>query len=339
MRFSLAGLVKGLILSALVCAVVFIGMRYFGALGQNAGDDPASLSRQAMQALEAVRTRQPGERRPPSYDMVLAPLDKLLRQARDTLQSANYNPATDFDAIYRLTAPVIDVAGLADAQAKLETGYLTKEYRFNDQKGEASFYMASALWERINALQPRNLGHLDEPIPLPAADMNRLRQILDAGIAAAPDNRDLYYLRGVVNRAEGLYAPAGRDLERAVELDPAYSAAWNTLGLVRIALREFDRAEEALERARVLSLEEARQSNTEPGAEYAAILYNLASFHEGLAAFYIRENRVNPTVEARRLMNRHVNEARKYLQEFIQREPADSPDAREAQGKLNALPQ
>ncbi len=338
MQFTLRGFLKGIIIAGLLCMAVFLGLRHFGYIGRPENDDPISLAREAREALAAVRARRPGQSRPPSYDMVLAPLDKLLAQARELVQSGSFNPVTDYDLVVRLTAPVMEVARLADAQAKLETGYLTKEYRFNDQFGEASLYLATTLWERINALQPKNLGYLDDPVPLPENDMKRLRDILDAGINAAPDSRDLHYLRGIVNRADGLFAPAAKDLERAVEIDSSYAAAWNTLGLVRIPLREFDKAEEALERARALALLEAEKFKVEPGEEYTAIVYNLASFHEGLAAFYERESRLNPTVENQRLLKKHAADARKHLEEFLSREPSGTPDAREARAKLDALP-
>jgi tetratricopeptide (TPR) repeat protein len=141
-----------------------------------------------------------------------------------------------------------------------------------------------------------------------------------------------------VNRAEGLFGPAARDLEAAVEFDPGLSSAWNVLGLVRIALREFDGAEEALERARAVEARIMEETGARPGGEYLAILYNLASFHEGLASFYSREYRMTPTVEGQQLMERHSAGARKYFEEFLKYEPAASPDAEEVRTKMAALP-
>ncbi len=339
MRFTSTGLIKGIIVSAVLCVLVLSGLRALGMFGAgDSGNDPETLARRARNALEAVKKRQPGDRRPASYDQVLAPLDELLKQARDLTHSETYNPAADYEKVRAIVLPVIEISTLAEAQAKTETGYLTKEYRFNDQRGEACQYLAAALWERINAQRPGSQGYFGETQSLPAADMNELRRILDAGIEAAPGNRNLWYLRGVLNRAEGLFGPAAGDLEKAVALDPSYPAAWNTLGLVRINLKEFDGAEEALERARQLALDEASKFNAQPGPEYVAIIYNLAMFHENLASYYVRENRINPTVEARRLANKHVADARKYLEEFLAREPAGTPDARTAQAKLAALP-
>lgn len=300
--------------------------------------EPAKLVREATANLEAVRQRKPGERRPASYDSVMAPLDKLLQQTQKLMQSDTFNPVDDFEQIRTLTLPVIDIATEADRQAKTETGPLAKEYRFNAQKGEACQYLANVMWERINRRLPAQGNYFGDGVPYPPTEMNELRKVLDTGIEAAPQNGDLYYIRGVINRAEGLFAAAARDLERSVDINHEYAAAWNTLGLVRISLKEFPKAEEALERARALALEEARRFNVEPGEEYTAILYNLALFHEGLAAHYVRENRMEPTVESQRLLTRHSAEARRYLTEFLTREPAGSPDARTAQVKLQGLP-
>lgn len=339
MHFTSSGFAKGALISVLVVAVAFGLLKSLGYTGSGRDpDDPAVLAQEARGNLEKVRQRKPSDRRPASYDSVMTPLDKLLRQARDQIESDTYDPVADFEKIRSFTVPVIDIAAEAAVQAQKETGPLAKEFRFNDQKGEASQYLANAMWERINARLPRQSTAMDEPPAYPAGEMAELRRVLDAGIEAAQDNRSLFYIRAVVSRAEGLFAAAARDLERAVAIDPGFSAAWNVLGLVRISLKEFDQAEEALERARQLALEEARRFNGEPGAEYTSIIYNLASFHENLAAYYNRENRVHPTVESRRLLDKHTAEARKYLEEFLAREPSGSPDARAAVSRLNALP-
>ncbi len=340
MSFSSYGLVKGLVISLFVCFIAYLGLRSFGVIGAAAKDmaDPAVLAETAREALDAVKRRKSTDRRPASYDSIMTPLDQLLRQMRDLLRSDGYNPDRDFPKIRAMASSVIGIATQADRQSRTETGPLAKTYRFNDQKGEACQYLANAMWERINAAGPRRAGQLDQSPQYNQADMDELRKVLDEGIEAAPENRDLRYIRGVVNRAEGLFAPAARDLERAISIDPDYAAAWNTLGLVRISLKEFDPAEAALERAKALALENAKLRNSPPGTEYTAILYNLAMFHEGLASYYNRENRISPSVESRRLLVKHAADARKYLEEFLQREPSDSADARDARARLGALP-
>ena len=340
MVFTAHGIIKGAILSLFVCLIVYLGLRSFGIVGTEPKDptDPAVLAETARNALDAVRRRQPADRRPASYDSVMRPLDQLLRQMRNLLASDSYNPELDLPKIRFMASLVIDITAQADRLAKTETGPLAKSYRFNDQKSEACQYLASAMWEQLSANAARQTGQFDQGHSYNRYEMDELMRILNVGIEAAPENRELLYIRGVVNRAEGLFAPAARDLERVIDIDPEYAAAWNTLGLVRISLREFDSAEEALERARTLALDGDKLRNHEPGAEYIATIYNLAMFHENLAAYYNRENRISPSVESRRLLAKHGGDARKYLEEFLQHEPADSPDARNARSRLNSLP-
>lgn len=338
MSFTSSGFIRGAIIALLVGVLAYGVLKSFGYVGQRIDeDDPAVLAKTALQALDAVKNRQPGDRRPASYDAVLAPLDKLLRQARDTLSSPDFNPVNDLEKIRVRANSVIDIASQANNQAKTETGPLAKDYRFNDQKAEACQYLATALWERLLASRTRTSSSLENP-PYPARELDELRRVIEQGLSAYSENRTLWYLRGVMNRAEGLFAAAASDLERAVAIDAQFAEGWNVLGLVRISLKEFDKAEEALERAKALVLEEARRLDAKPGPEYTAILYNLATYHEGLAVFYNRENRITPTVESRRLLARHSEEARRYLEEFLALEPAGSPDAQTASTKLSGLP-
>lgn len=339
MKFTTPKFLISLGVTFIVGILLVSGLRAFGIIGTSVSpDDPAQLVKQATEALEAVRVRQPGERRPASYDMILAPLDKLLGQAKELLESDTYDPVSSYEQLRSLTLPVIDLATQADAQARSETGFLAKEYRFNAQKGDACQYLGNAMWERINRRLPPQTGYFNEGTRYPSHEMEELRRILDTGIAAEPQNANLFYIRGVVNRAEGLFGPSARDLERCVDLDNENVGAWNVLGLVRIALKEFDKAEDALERARALSLSIAERTKQPPNEEYTAILYNLASFHEGLASFYGRENRITPTVEAQRLLQRHAGEARRYFEEFLRHEPSGTSDAKTALAKLQALP-
>lgn len=339
MRFSSSGFVKGVV-AAIVLAGVIYGVRHFGFFASEDANDPAVLSRRAMEALEAVKNRRPGDRRPASYDAVLAPLDALLAQARTMLSAPDFNPATDLPALRARVAPVMDIAGLADRQAQTETGPLASRLRFNDQKGEAAQYLAAALWKKANAEAQAGGYAADESARIPLADLNEIKRVLDVGLGAAPGNRELWYIRAVINRAEGLFTAAARDLERSIEISPGYAAAWNMLGLVRISLWQFDEAEAALEKARTLALDTAKRLNyADPGDEYTAIIFNLASFHDNLALFHARENRTNPTLESQRRLERHASEARRYYTEYLARIPPNSEEARFARQRLEALPE
>lgn len=332
---------RGFILAVLVCALVVTGLRYFGIWGEEPQDAVIRYSTEALTALDAVRKRQPGDRRPASYDAVLAPLDTLLRLTRSEMTSPDFNPVRDYDKIRSMALPVMEIGALADQQAKKETGFLTKEYRFNDQVGEAGQYLALTLWEKMQAqLPPPPPGALSDELPtLPVSEMNELKRILTTSLAAAKDNRELWYLQGIVHRAEGLFPLAAKDLAAAVEADPDYADAWNVLGLVSISLKEFGHAEEALEKAKTLLQTQANTNKTPLGADYTAVIYNLAVFHEGLAVYYAREQRITPTLENKKLLDRHAAQARTYLEEFLNLEPSTSADAQAARSKLNSLPQ
>lgn len=341
MTFRMSNLIRAFAITIFLGALAVTALWSFGIIGGGPDpDDPAELVRAANGSLEAVRHRSADDRRPASFDAVLQPLDRLLAKSRDLIRSDAYDPVANYDELRSLANPVITIADEADTLARNETGMWTKDYRFTAQKAEACQYLANALWEKINRELPAADSFTgDGTVQYPVAEMQELRRILDAGVLADPENTELLYARGILNRAEGLFAPAARDLEEAVQFKADFAGAWNTLGLVRIALKEFDRAEEALERARAIALAEAEKLGLEPGAEHIAILYNLAMFHDNLAAFYSRENRMTPTVEYQRLLARHAEEAGKYWREFLQREPADSPDAENARARLQVLGQ
>ncbi|MCD7897405.1 MAG: hypothetical protein LUG50_12150 [Planctomycetaceae bacterium] len=337
--FRFSKFLVALVFTVIAGLVVVAVLRSFGLgpLRPTPEDDPAVLIRQANDGLAAIATRVPGQNRPPKYDDVLGPLDRLLALAKARIEDPEFDPVRDFESLRSLANPVIDIATRADAQARRETSYLTKEYRFNSQKAEAIQYLANAMWERIQRELPPQSDFFSETPQYPPAAMNELRRLLDDGLTADPENKQLYYIWAVVNRAEGLFAQAARDLEQAIVLDARFVAAWNTLGLVRISLKEFDAAEAALLEARAIALQEAEQLGQQPGAEYTAIVFNLATFHEALASYYNRENRITPTVEAQSLLNRHSAEARRYFEEFLTREPEGTTDYRTALGKLQTL--
>ena len=311
--------------------------RFLGAGGFAPPPDPAALARQAELAFDAVKRRRPDDRRPASYDAVLAPLDGLLELARNTVHSPDYDPVNDYDKVAAAANPVVTIAAAAHDQAQTETGPLKKAYRFNAQKAEACMYIASAMWSRMTARGAGGERRMDAA-SYPEAEMNAVRQTLDAGIEADPGNRRLWYMRGAVNRAGGMFAAAAKDLEQALALDADDAEAWNALGLVYIDLKQFDRAEETLERAKAVAVQAAEAAGTKPGEAYTTIIFNLARYHEGLAAFYARENRLGPSPENLRLRQSHSARARAYLEEFIGREDPDSPDSRLAGRLLEGLP-
>lgn len=80
---------------------------------------------------------------------------------------------------------------------------------------------------------------------------------------------------GITVAQRGLWKEAAYRWERAVELDPAYSAAWNNLGIGYEQLGRFDDARKAYEKA----------LDVEPNSTYIRNNYDL--FRE----IYDRQNR------------------------------------------------
>ena len=87
-----------------------------------------------------------------------------------------------------------------------------------------------------------------------------LPAISDAAVSAAveqavaelesrPDEAAAHYELAVVYDANGLYVPAARTYERALELDPEHARAWYHLARARFELGQFDAALAAIERA------------------------------------------------------------------------------------------
>lgn len=68
---------------------------------------------------------------------------------------------------------------------------------------------------------------------------------LEALLAKGPDGALLRYSLGNEHLAAGDAGTAVVHLERAVALDPAYSAAWKLLGKARVALADTPGAREA----------------------------------------------------------------------------------------------
>lgn len=70
-------------------------------------------------------------------------------------------------------------------------------------------------------------------------------EALEALLAKGPDGALLRYSLGNEYLAAGEAGAAVTHLERAVALDPAYSAAWKLLGKARVALRDTAGARDA----------------------------------------------------------------------------------------------
>lgn len=334
MEMTKMGFVRGLVIAVL--ALVAVGGTLYKFLGLDAAkkneEKPAVLVAQAWDALKDVQERDlKTTLRPARYDAIMMPLDRMLQQARDRLDGDSYDPIGDYEYIHAHTEPILEIADAAYQQAMGETSFLKKEFRFMEQKGDACRYWATAMWNRIEAEHRRRQyesGRDDGAFVPEAADSEKLLGIIGTGIDAAPQNKFLWHLRALVERSSGMFAASRNSLERALERDPTFIAAWNDLGLTLITLHQFDRAEAALVKAMELSREAYDKAGMDPGQEYLVALMNLADFHSALATFYRREVRVNPGEENNELLRKHTAAAERYTREVLAIVPRDSPDAR-----------
>ncbi len=346
MKATPSGFGRGLVI-AFVASIAIGGYLYrhfgLGNPGKPKQLTPATLVRQAKDALEAVKNRDlETTLRPAKYDDILRPLDQLLQIAKSNLESPDYDPEGSYEKIAASAGPVVDLAQQAHDQAQRETTFLKKDYRFLEQKGDACRYQAAALWNKLEAENTRKQANYMGSAPpafVPSfQDSEQLYSWLDAGIAAAPDNKFLWYLRSVVRRSNGAFGEAEKDLRRALELDGDFVAAWNDLGLVLVNLKRFDQAEQAFVKAKDRAAQEAKIANVQKGDDYIAALFNLANLHQALAAYYARSERQEPSAENKASLARHVKGTREALSEIFSAVPDNSPYVREAKRLESELP-
>lgn len=311
--------VEGLILAVLVGVIGLIAAyRIFGWGGPPPPGDPAALTQSARDAIDAVAKRDlSATMKPAKYDDIMRPLDQMLREASARLHADDYDPIADYEFIRARTEPVPQIADDAYRLAMSETTFLKKEFRFMEQKGDACRYWASALWSRLEAAHDQ--ARPEERFAPTVAESDQLMRIITTGLDAAAENPFLWHLRGTAERAGGAFASAAESFGKAVQLDPQFTAAWNDLGLVRINLKDFPGAEEALTKAKDLAERSWKASAKDgaPGdsADYAAAVMNLADFHDALATYYDREAEVDPSEENDREARRHATAAETYASE------------------------
>lgn len=331
------GVVIGVVL-ALLFSVILLGTahRYLGKKGDGA-DNADMLVERAEAALNTVRQRDlRSTLRPAKYDEILRPLDEMLRMARQVRDNDAYDPIGDYDRIAAYCQAVIRIAADADEQATSETSILRKRYRFMEQKGTALQYQATSLWNRLESLHERAVnGGGDRNGFVPSGgESEKLFAMVDDGLAADPENKELWYLRGILSRANGLFAAAETDLKKAIDLDPDYGAAWNVLGLVLIRLHDFDRSGKAFATAAEKLSQQAERTGAPPGAEYMAVMFNLARVHGAQLSHYERLGRIDPSPEYKAEELRHRRGMENTLRSIMSRAAAGSPEYGEARKML-----
>ncbi|MDR2390132.1 MAG: hypothetical protein LBE84_00405 [Planctomycetota bacterium] len=342
MALTSGGFRRGLLVSLVLCLV--LGGVLYRLFAQSAGrDGPIELAKRAREALEAVKKRDltPSStlRVVATYDAILAPLDRLLGLARQLAEEEERNPAADYDHVRALVQPVIDIAPLAHAQSQMETGNFRKDFRFMEQKGEACQLLAGALWNRLEAEHRQSAaGQRGERFVPEPANTERLYAILRDGLEADPGNKDLWYLRALVGRSNGVFGRAESDLRRALNLDGQFVPAWNDLGLTLIHLGRFEEAGEAFTNARNQAAAAAKTAGRPVGSDYAAALLNLADFHLNLADYYRREIGVDPgNRDNQDRLKLHMAGAAEATKELLDAMPSDSPEAAEARRQQSRI--
>jgi tetratricopeptide (TPR) repeat protein len=334
---------RGILIFIVLCLIS--GGVLYKLFGKPAGggNNREELAKQAREALEAVKERDvtPSStlRIAAPYDAILAPLDKLLGLAREAAEGEERNPIEEYDRIRATVQPVLDIAPLAHAQSQTETGTFRKDYRFMAQKGEACQLLASALWNRLEAVHRQSAAGREGGrfVPEPA-DTERLYAILRDGLEADPGNKALWHVRALVERVNGAFGRAESDLRRALSLDSQFVPAWNDLGLTLINLRRFDEAGEAFANARDRAAAAAKSTGRPVGPEYAAALLNLADFHLGLAEHYRREMGVDPgDRDNQDRLKAHLAGAAEATKELLDAMPPDSPEAVEARRQQSRI--
>ncbi|MDR1536276.1 MAG: hypothetical protein LBU64_14510 [Planctomycetota bacterium] len=337
-----AKLGRGFLVALFLCAAAAgIGYRLLVPAG-GGGDGAEELAKQARDALEAVKNRDltpsPSLRVTATYDAILAPLDRLLRLAENILEGETAEPVADYERIRSLAEPVIEISLLAREQSRRETGAFRKDYRFMEQRGEACRLLATALWNRLEALHGNSAGRDGSRFVPGAADSEKLYALVKDGLDSDPANKSLWYLRSLVERANGVFGRAEGDLRKALSLDSRYVAAWNDLGLVLIRLGRFEEAGEAFAQAKDRAAEAARLAGRPVGADYAAALLNLAEFHLDLADSFRREIATDPANRDNQdRLGRHLTGAAEAVRELLANMPAESPEAIEGRKLLSRI--
>lgn len=304
---------------------------------------PDELVGQAEAALAELNVPGARERRRPAiFDSVLRPVDMLLAKAKDAIQDAA-RPAIAadpreveerFTLALRSARHARDLAKRGqDLAFALSNPSNPRQFRFPDQQAEASRYVATILWARLQRKYHREF-ELDPDFQPPADELSPILEEIAAGLAARSSDKELRYLEGTVKLIAGDFAGAADAFGRCAEIDPQYGPAYAGLGNARIMVGDFDRAEKAfLDQVTVGEKDEAagRGSDALRGG-----LHNLAMFHDNLAESFIGRAPVTP--EDRDRADAHRKQALEYYQRFLRTAGAESdpmaPTARERSAYL-----
>jgi len=199
---------------------------------------------------------------------------------------------------------------------------------FLSREAEARAMLAALALRRLEQRYAAEFAAETEPLfLLPAAECLPLLEEIRAAAGLDPSNKELRLLEGHLLDRFGEYPRALAALQAALDLDDHYAAAYNRRGLVYIKLRDFEKAQDSFEKAKIASGGQ--------GPAYADSLFNLSRFHERLQAFHHETAERDPAARAEETRNREL--AERYLREFLEQEKEDSPAAAQARKDLEQL--
>lgn len=199
---------------------------------------------------------------------------------------------------------------------------------FSSREANARFGLAACMMTDLRALHSEELetarlaGREYSP---PISEIEPIRNEIQAGLKLAPEHERLWRLQGILEQMVGRFPLAATALERAVEINPRFAAAYNNLGQVYVKLRQPDKAVDAFEKALLAS--------DEGSAAQRDALYNLGLFHADSAAGIGRTNDPTERQQADQLRRK----ALRHLQAFLDAADPNDPDRATAEARIREM--
>jgi tetratricopeptide (TPR) repeat protein len=160
-------------------------------------------------------------------DRVIEPLNSLLKRRPD-LGNAALALAAAYASVDRLDDAVVVLEAQVkllpkDPQLATALGLTLRQAKRNDQAREA--------FEKAAQLAPDNLFLVDQLVDLDllAKHFDAARQRIRSQFQKTPDSPAAHYFEGKTLTAEGKWEPAEAELEKALQLDPNFSGAYDLL--------------------------------------------------------------------------------------------------------------
>jgi tetratricopeptide (TPR) repeat protein len=160
-------------------------------------------------------------------DRVIEPLNSLLKRRPD-LGNAALALAAAYASLDRLDDAVVVLEAQVkllpkDPQLTMALGITLRQAKRNDEAHEA--------FEKAAQLAPDNLFLLDQLVDLDllAKHFDVVRQRIRSQFQKTPDSPAAHYFEGKTLTAEGKWEPAEAELEKALQLDPNFSGAYDLL--------------------------------------------------------------------------------------------------------------